>query len=50
MPSSSPASIIDYASEFRYGGRPFASLQGLDEAERVIYTGTLNKALFPGLR
>jgi GntR family transcriptional regulator/MocR family aminotransferase len=40
----------DYASEFRYGGRPLASLQGLDESERVIYIGTLNKALFPGLR
>ena len=40
----------DYASEFRYGGRPLASLQGLDEEERVIYIGTLNKALFPGLR
>ncbi|MBR1272873.1 PLP-dependent aminotransferase family protein [Bradyrhizobium sp. AUGA SZCCT0222] len=40
----------DYASEFRYGGRPLASLQGLDEAERVIYIGTFNKALFPGLR
>jgi GntR family transcriptional regulator / MocR family aminotransferase len=40
----------DYASEFRYGGRPLASLQGLDEAERVIYVGTLNKSLFPGLR
>jgi GntR family transcriptional regulator/MocR family aminotransferase len=40
----------DYASEFRYSGRPLASLQGLDEAERVIYVGTLNKALFPGLR
>jgi GntR family transcriptional regulator/MocR family aminotransferase len=40
----------DYASEFRYGGRPLASLQGLDEAGRVIYIGTLNKALFPGLR
>jgi GntR family transcriptional regulator/MocR family aminotransferase len=40
----------DYASEFRYGGRPLASLQGLDEAERVIYVGTLNKVLFPGLR
>jgi GntR family transcriptional regulator/MocR family aminotransferase len=40
----------DYASEFRYGGRPLASLQGLDEHERVIYIGTLNKALFPGLR
>jgi GntR family transcriptional regulator/MocR family aminotransferase len=40
----------DYASEFRYGGWPLASLQGLDEGERVIYVGTLNKALFPGLR
>jgi GntR family transcriptional regulator / MocR family aminotransferase len=40
----------DYASEFRYGGRPLASLQGLDEDECVIYIGTLNKALFPGLR
>jgi GntR family transcriptional regulator/MocR family aminotransferase len=40
----------DYDSEFRYAGRPLASLQGLDEAERVIYVGTLNKVLFPGLR
>ncbi len=40
----------DYASEFRYGGRPLASLQGLDSGERVVYVGTLNKALFPGLR
>jgi GntR family transcriptional regulator/MocR family aminotransferase len=40
----------DYASEFRYSGRPLASLQGLDEGERVIYFGTLNKTLFPGLR
>jgi len=40
----------DYASEFRYGGRALASLQGLDQGERVIYVGTLNKALFPGLR
>jgi GntR family transcriptional regulator / MocR family aminotransferase len=40
----------DYASEFRYSGRPLASLQGLDDCERVIYFGTLNKTLFPGLR
>ena len=40
----------DYASEFRYGGRALASLQGLDDSARVIYVGTLNKALFPGLR
>jgi GntR family transcriptional regulator/MocR family aminotransferase len=40
----------DYTSEFRYSGLPLASLQGLDDAEQVIYVGTLNKALFPGLR
>jgi GntR family transcriptional regulator/MocR family aminotransferase len=40
----------DYDSEFRYAGRPLASLQGLDDAERVLYVGTLNKVLFPGLR
>lgn len=40
----------DYASEFRYAGAPLASLQGLDGGERVIYVGTLNKSLFPGLR
>ena len=40
----------DYAAEFRYEGAPLASLQGLDGGERVIYVGTLNKALFPGLR
>jgi len=40
----------DYTSEFRYSGPPLASLQGLDESEQVIYVGTFNKALFPGLR
>jgi GntR family transcriptional regulator / MocR family aminotransferase len=40
----------DYTSEFRYSGSPLASLQGLDHSEQVIYVGTLNKALFPGLR
>ncbi|MDQ7978488.1 PLP-dependent aminotransferase family protein [Paraburkholderia sp. SARCC-3016] len=40
----------DYDSEFRYGSRPLASLQGLDEAGRVIYVGSLGKMLFPGLR
>jgi GntR family transcriptional regulator/MocR family aminotransferase len=49
---SSAAWIIedDYDSEFRYAGPPLASLQGMDDAERVIYIGTLSKALFPGLR
>lgn len=40
----------DYAAEFRYAGAPLPSLQGVDGGERVIYVGTLNKALFPGLR
>ncbi|CAM3937250.1 PLP-dependent aminotransferase family protein [Bordetella tumulicola] len=40
----------DYDSEFRYDGRPIASLQGLDSNERVIYLGTFSKTLFPGLR
>ncbi|HEY3048927.1 MAG TPA: PLP-dependent aminotransferase family protein [Polaromonas sp.] len=40
----------DYDSEFRFEGRPLASLQGLDTHERVIYMGTFSKTLFPGLR
>lgn len=40
----------DYDSEFRYEGHPIASLQGLDYANRVIYTGTFSKALLPSLR
>jgi GntR family transcriptional regulator/MocR family aminotransferase len=40
----------DYDSEFRYAGRPLASLQGIDQGERVIYLGTFSKVLFPGLR
>jgi GntR family transcriptional regulator / MocR family aminotransferase len=40
----------DYHSEYRYGGRPLAAMQGLDLAGRVIYAGTFNKVLFPGLR
>jgi len=40
----------DYASEYRYSGRPLTSLQSLDTAQRVIYVGTFNKVLFPGLR
>lgn len=40
----------DYDSEFRYSGRPLASLQGLDEDGRVIYVGTFSKTIFPALR
>ncbi|WP_338251196.1 PLP-dependent aminotransferase family protein [Dictyobacter halimunensis] len=40
----------DYDSEYRYTGHPLASLQGLDQAGRVIYIGTFSKVLFPALR
>jgi GntR family transcriptional regulator/MocR family aminotransferase len=40
----------DYNSEFRYAGRPLASLQGLDDDGRVIYVGTFSKTIFPSLR
>lgn len=40
----------DYNSEFRYAGRPLASLQGLDGEGRVIYVGTFSKTIFPSLR
>jgi len=40
----------DYDSEYRFGSRPIASLQGLDTDERVIYIGTFSKVMFPALR
>ena len=40
----------DYDSEFRYTGRPLASLQGLDTYGRVVYMGTFSKILFPGIK
>ncbi|MFN8493758.1 MAG: PLP-dependent aminotransferase family protein [Caldilineaceae bacterium] len=40
----------DYDSEYRFAGRALAALQGLDEANCVIYSGTFSKVLFPALR
>lgn len=40
----------DYDSEFRYEGRPLASLQGLDRDGRVFYVGTFSKTIFSALR
>lgn len=40
----------DYNSEFRYSGRPLASLQGLDKNGGVIYVGTFSKTTFPSMR
>ncbi len=40
----------DYDSEFRFSGRPIASLLGLESDAPVIYMGTFSKTLYPGLR
>jgi GntR family transcriptional regulator/MocR family aminotransferase len=40
----------DHNSEFRYTGPPLPCLQGLDNAGRVIYAGTMSKTLYPSLR
>ena len=40
----------DYDSEYRFGSRPIASLQGVDTDGRVIYIGTFSKVMFPALR
>ncbi|MDE1993012.1 MAG: PLP-dependent aminotransferase family protein [Rhizobiaceae bacterium] len=40
----------DYDSEYRYNRRPPASLKSLDADERVLYTGSFSKVLYPGLR
>lgn len=40
----------DYDSEYRFAGRPLATLQSLDSDNRVIYVGTFSKILAPALR
>lgn len=40
----------DYDSEFRYSGRPLASMRSIDATNSVIYVGTFSKSLFPSLR
>ena len=40
----------DYDSEFRYGGRPISSMQGMDRHGRVIYMGTFSRSLAPAIR
>lgn len=51
--ASSAGSVIvedDYDSEFRFSGKPIPALQGLDTNGCVIFVGSFNKVLFPGLR
>ncbi|MGN0155332.1 MAG: PLP-dependent aminotransferase family protein [Lachnospiraceae bacterium] len=40
----------DYDSEFRYFGKPIPALQSQDPFGKVIYMGTLSKAIAPGIR
>jgi GntR family transcriptional regulator/MocR family aminotransferase len=40
----------DYDGEFRYDSRPLPPLKQLDTAGRVIYVGSMSKALSPALR
>lgn len=40
----------DYDSELSYNNRPIPSLQGINNNQRVIYSGTFSKALSPALR
>ena len=39
----------DYDGDYRYEGRPLTSLQDMS-CDRVLYLGSFNKILFPGLR
>lgn len=40
----------DYNGEYRYSGRPIATLYEQSESHRVIYLGSFSKLLFPSLR
>jgi GntR family transcriptional regulator/MocR family aminotransferase len=40
----------DYDSEFRFGGHPLSSLQGMDQTSRVLYLGTFSKVMYPGIK
>src|SRR6202000_916456 len=40
----------EYDAEYRYSGKPIASLHSLDRSGSVIYVGTFTKMLFNALR
>lgn len=40
----------DYNGEFRYHQQSIQALQGLDQYDRVIYSGTFSKMFYPGFR
>ena len=39
----------DYDGEYHYAGPPLPALKSLDAYDRVIYTGSFSKVLYPGL-
>jgi len=40
----------DFDAEFRFAGRPLASLFGMDRQGQVLYAGTFSRTMFPALR
>ena len=40
----------DYDGEYHYAGPPLPALKSLDAHDRVIYTGSFSKVLYPGWR
>ncbi|NVJ52737.1 MAG: PLP-dependent aminotransferase family protein [Campylobacteraceae bacterium] len=40
----------DYDSELSYNNRPIPAMQGINNNEQVIYTGTFSKSLSPSIR
>jgi GntR family transcriptional regulator/MocR family aminotransferase len=40
----------DYDSEYRFAGHPVLPMASTNNAQRIIYLGTFNKTLSPGLR
>jgi GntR family transcriptional regulator/MocR family aminotransferase len=40
----------DYDGEYRYVSRPLPALKSLDRDDRVLYSGTFSKVLFPSIR
>jgi GntR family transcriptional regulator/MocR family aminotransferase len=40
----------DFENEYRYDGRPLASMQSMDRGGSVLYLGSFSKVMFPGLR
>ena len=40
----------DYDSEYRYEGRPFPAMAGLDEHSNTLYLGSFSKVMFRSLR